>query len=116
VKIKFLADENLRRAVVLGVRRHEPSVSFLQAFEVGASGASDPAVLQIAANEGCILVSHDFKTIPQHFHDFVRSQISPGVFLIPQRLALSIAIDELVMLWVASDAKEWVNQLCYLPL
>jgi hypothetical protein len=73
VKIKFLAGENLRRAVVLGVRRHAPSVSFLQAFEVGPSGASDPALLQIAANEGRILVSYDFKTTPQHFHDFVRS-------------------------------------------
>jgi hypothetical protein len=72
-------------------------------------------MLQIAPSEGRILVSH-FKTIPQHFGDFVRRQASPGVFLIPQRLALSTAIEELVMFWLASDAEEWINQLCYLPL
>lgn len=59
MKITFLADENLRRAVVLGVRRREPGVSFLQSFEVGAAGKDDPTVLQIAAREGRILVSHD---------------------------------------------------------
>ena len=34
---------------MLGVRRREPSVSFLQAFEMGAAGKDDLAVLQIAA-------------------------------------------------------------------
>jgi hypothetical protein len=42
LKIHFLADENLRRAVVLGVRRREPGISFLQAFELGAEGKEDP--------------------------------------------------------------------------
>jgi hypothetical protein len=56
VTIKFLGDENLRRAIVLGVRRREPSVSFVQAFDVGAAGKDDAEVLRIAANEGRILV------------------------------------------------------------
>ncbi|MDE3179371.1 MAG: DUF5615 family PIN-like protein, partial [Acidobacteriota bacterium] len=59
VKIKFLADEDLRRAIVLGVRRREPTVSFVHASDVGAAGLDDHAVLQIAAKAGRILVSHD---------------------------------------------------------
>jgi len=41
MRIKFLADENLRRAIVLGVRRREPSANFVEAFEVGAAGKGD---------------------------------------------------------------------------
>jgi len=52
LKVKFLADENLRRAIVLGVRRREPSTSFLQAFEMGAVGKDDLTLLQIATDPG----------------------------------------------------------------
>lgn len=116
MKIKFLADEDLRRAIVLGVRRREPTVSFAHAFDVGAAGLDDHAVLQLAAKEGCILVSHDLRTIPQHFRLFITRHTSPGVFLIPQKLPVSTAIEEPLIPWLASEAEEWVNQLRYLPL
>jgi Domain of unknown function (DUF5615) len=112
LKIKFLADENLRRAIVLGVRRREPSVSFVQAFEAGIAGKDDLAVLRIAADDGRILVSHDGRTMPRHFRAFVGRQASPGLVLIPQTLALGRAIDDLVLLWLASEDKEWINQIC----
>ena len=116
MKIKFLADENLRRAIVLGVRRREPSVSFAQAFEAGVTGKDDPAVLETAAGEGRVLVTHDFRTMPQHLRSFIAGRSSPGVILVPQRLAVSIAIEELLLIWAASDAAEWTNQLRCLPL
>lgn len=107
MKIKFLADENFRRAIQVGLRRIEPAVSFLHAFEVGAAGQDDFTVLQIAADEGRILVSHDFKTMPQHFSRFVTRRASPGLFLIPQQLSIGVAMEELLMFWVTSDAEEW---------
>ena len=116
MKIKFLADEDLRRSILLGVRRREPSVSFLSAFDVGAAGKSDSAVLRVAAEEGRILVSHDFRTMPQHFRRFADSAFSPGVFLLAQSLGPSRAIEELVTIWLASEAEEWANQLWSLPL
>ena len=116
MKIKYLADENLRRAIVLGVRRREPEISFVQAFEVGAAGKDDAAVLNIAAQEDRILVSHDVRTMPGHFREFTERNDSPGLILIPQRLALSTAIDELVLLWMASEDTEWINRICYLPI
>ena len=84
MKIKFIADEDLRRAIVLGVRRREPGISFLQSFQVGAVGQNDLAVLRIAAEEGRVLVSHDVRTMPQHFYEFTQRQASPGLILIPQ--------------------------------
>jgi hypothetical protein len=116
LKLKFLADEDLRRAIVLGVRRREPSVSFIESFEVGSNGKDDLTVLEIAAGDGRILVSHDVRTMPGHFRTFIARQESPGLILVPQRAALGRVIDDLVLLWLASDDHEWINQICYLPL
>ncbi|MGA3212913.1 MAG: hypothetical protein ABSD20_16525 [Terriglobales bacterium] len=73
-------------------------------------------MLAIAAEHGRILGSHDCRTMPQHFLQFIARRTSPGVFLVPQKLSLSTAIEELVVLWLASEADEWANQIRYLPL
>jgi len=43
-------------------------------------------------------------------------QESPGVFLIAQDVPVAVAIDALMLIWVASEAEEWANRLTYLPL
>jgi len=116
MKVKLLADENLRRAIVLGLRRREPAASFVQAYEAGLAGKDDLTVLRIAAEQNRILVSHDVRTLPEHFRHFMQRQASPGVILIPQKLSLRSAIEELLIIWLASEAEEWVNQIRFLPL
>jgi hypothetical protein len=81
-----------------------------------AEGKGDLEVLRISAGEGRILVSHDVRTMPRFFDQFISRQSSPGLILIPQKLALSTAIEELVLLWSASEAHEWENRICFLPV
>ena len=69
-----------------------------------------------AANEGRGLVTHDQRTMPYHFAEFIANRQSPGVFIIPQRLAIGAAIDELLLIWSASESDEWTNSILYLPL
>jgi len=114
--IRFLADENLRRAIVLGVRRREPSADFMLAYQAGVAGKDDLTVFRIAAEQNRLLVSHDLKTTPKHLQLFITNQTSPGVILIPQKLALSTAIEQLELIWLASEAEEWRNQMRFLPL
>jgi hypothetical protein len=117
VKVRFVADADLNRAVVSGVVRREPSVDFLTAQAAGLRGMDDSAVLTLAAELKRVVVSHDVGTMPAHFTAFrsVGKQ-SSGVFLIPQRLDVGTAIDELVLIWLASEASEWVDRLVWLPL
>lgn len=51
--------------------------------------------------------------MPRHFREFVAGHTSPGVFLIPQKLPIAQAIDMIVLVWAASEAPEWANQLTY---
>jgi hypothetical protein len=46
----------------------------------------DPEVLALAARDGCVLVTHDQKTMPSHFAAFVAMATSPDMLIIPQRL------------------------------
>jgi hypothetical protein len=114
VKLRFLADADLNRYIATGLRLREPGLGIMS----GASlvGMKDPEVLDRAAREGRALVSHDFGTMPKHFWEFVSHHHSPGIFLIAQTLPIGVAIDELAMVWEASEAVEWENQLTYLPL
>ena len=64
-----------------------------------------------------MLVSHDAGTMPGHFRTFRNDgKQSPGVFLIPQSLDVRTAIDELLLIWLVSEASEWENRVEWLPL
>jgi hypothetical protein len=78
---------------------------------------SDPEVLGLAAEQQRVLVSHDAGTMPAHFRASRKAgKHSAGVFLVPQSLDVGTAIDELLLIWLASDASEWEDRLEWLPL
>jgi hypothetical protein len=54
--------------------------------------------------------------MPPHFREFLARNQSPGVFLISQAWPVGNAVEELLLIWAASDHGEWANQLTYLPL
>jgi predicted nuclease of predicted toxin-antitoxin system len=115
--VRFLADADLNYAIVKGCRRHEPAMDFLSANEARLQGVPDPEVLALAAEQNRILVTHDLETMPGHFGEFLmRRESSPGVFLVSQYAAIGEVIDELVLVWAASDAEEWENRIVSIPL
>jgi hypothetical protein len=116
VKIKFQADADFNQTIVQALHRREPAIAFRTADAARLRGLPDPEVLATAAREGRILVLHDHHTMPVHFANFIATQQSPGVFLLSQDLPIRIAVEELVMIWEASEAEEWSNTLQYLPL
>lgn len=53
--------------------------------------------------------------MPMHFANFIFNHDSPGVLLIPQSLSIKQAVEELAIIWGASEAEEWVNTITWLP-
>ena len=49
--------------------------------------------------------------MPRHFAEFITKEVSPGVIIIPQKMPLAVAVEWLVIIWAASEAEEWVNQI-----
>lgn len=117
MKVRFLADADLNKTIVSGVLRRDPSIDFLTAQAAGLRCLKDPEVLALAAKQRRVLVSHDVSTLPAHFRTFRNAgKRSAGVFLIAQSLDIGIAIEELLLIWLASDASEWDDRLEWLPL
>lgn len=116
VSIRFLADADLNYAIVMGARGREPAIDFLTATEADLGGRADPEVLEFAASEGRIVVSHDTSTMPVHFSDRLRSgRMSPGVFLVRQRASVGQVVEAILLIWSASTPGEWAEQIHYLP-
>lgn len=116
MKIRFQADADLNQVIVQAVIRQEPSIDFQTATKADLAGLDDLAVLALAAEENRILVSHDRKTMPYHFANFLERQTSAGVILIPQSLSLAQAAEDLILIWSATETEEWENRIGYLPL
>lgn len=116
MKIRFQADADFNEDVVAGLLRRVPEMDFQTAGEADLRGLSDPAVLARAAADGRVLVSHDGKTMPSHFAEFITSGKSPGLLIVPQNLNTQAAIEELLLVWAASAADEWTNRIARLPL
>ena len=83
--IRFQADADLDHDIVLSVRQRELAVDFASAAEGGLIGIEDSEVLEIAAQQGRILITHDRRTMPGHFRDRLEAGgSSPGVFILSQ--------------------------------
>ncbi len=116
MKVRFQADADLNQIIVKATLRLEPAIDFQTAQAAGLAGLEDPDVLSLAAEQGRILVSHDRKTMPVHFGQFIVSENSPGVLIVSQKLSVSHVVEDLLLIWLASEPDEWVNCLRSLPL
>jgi hypothetical protein len=116
VKPRFQADNDLRSSIRTGVLRHEPSIDFQSALAIGLDGISDPEVLRLAMVQNRILISHDENSMPGHFTDFLKGgNRSPGVLLVPQGAPVGRVIESILLVWIASEAAEWVDRVVWLP-
>ena len=116
MSIRFLADADLDYAIVQGIRRREPAIDFKSANDARLEGLPDDGVLEVAAVEQRILVSHDKRTMPVHFAARIKSgRRSPGVLLALPRASVGDIVESLLIIWSSSREEEWTDQIHHLP-
>ncbi|MCY4386141.1 MAG: DUF5615 family PIN-like protein [Desulfurellaceae bacterium] len=116
MKVRFQADADLNLVIVKATLRRGPGIDFQTAHAAGLSGLHDRDVLALAAQAGRLLITHDRKTMPRHFAEFVMQKTSSGVIVIPQKLPIRVAVADLLLIWETSESEEWVNRIQSLPL
>ena len=57
--IRFLADENFDRNIVFGLTPRDPDIVAILAQDTDLAGTDDSAVPEWAANQACIVLTHD---------------------------------------------------------
>ena len=114
---RFLADHDLNEHILDGVLRREPAVDIVRARDVGLGDRPDPEVLEFAAAHGFLVVSHDVNTMPGHAYDRIQAgHPLAGLLMVRQTAPIGPVIDSLVLIWSASEAEEWRDQVRFLPL
>ena len=115
MKLRFQADNDLDRRIVVATRRLDPTIDFQTAQALKLHGVPDTLVLKRAAEAARILVSHDRRTLPGFFREFITTNASPGLIILSQRLPVGKEAELLHLLWEVSEAEEYVNILYSLP-
>jgi hypothetical protein len=111
VTLRFQADADFNLKIVTATVRREPTLDFRTADHAGLRGLTDLEVLARAAADGRLLVTHDRRSMPRHFGEFVSKTPSPGVLILPQYLPIGAVVEELLLIWSATDASERVDRL-----
>jgi len=115
--LRFAADENFNGDIVRGLLRRNPKLDIVRVQDVGLSGADDPSVLQWAADQGRIVVTHDLSTLAKHaFQRVAAGQPMPGIFEVKSVAPIGQTIDDLILLAECSFEGEWEGQVRFLPL
>src|SRR5947209_15723452 len=109
---RFLADHDFNEHILHGVERQEPTIEIVRVQEVDLHERPDADVLAYAATQHLITLSHDVNTMPAEANARVAAgQAMPGLLLVQQRRPYRRVIEDLVLIAVASEAEEWVNQI-----
>lgn len=115
--LRLAADENFNGDIVRGLLRRNPKLDIVRVQDVGLSGADDRSVLQWAADQGRILVTHDISTLAKHACDRTATgEPMPGVFEVRTVAPVGQAIEDLILVAECSFDGEWEGQVRFLPL
>jgi hypothetical protein len=115
--LRLVADENFNNNILRGLLRRKPNLDIVRIQDVGLSGADDPAILEWAAREGRVLLTHDVTTMTRYAYERIQSgKRMPGIFEVSREVPLGVAIEDILLLAEFSLEGEWEGQVRFLPL
>ena len=108
----IVADEGFNRNILRGVLSHDPAIAIVRVQDVGMSGATDPDILQWAAQEGRIVLTHDKRTMrADAIARLIAGLPMPGLIVVHQDTPEGRAIEGLLLMIGTTFEGEWENQI-----
>jgi len=115
--LRFAVDEDFDNRIVRGLLRLLPTLDIVRVQDAGLLGKRDSEVLEWAASESRILLTHDASTMTKHAYARVGSgRQMPGVFEVGQEIPIGEALTDLLLIATCSLDGEYNCQVRYLPL
>jgi len=115
--LKLASDENLNNNIVRGLLRKKPDLDIVRIQDAGLIGADDPTVLEWAARENRVLITHDVATITRYAYERLDAgHAMPGVFEVNPSAPMGQVIEDILLLSEVSFEGEWEGRIGYIPL
>jgi len=114
---RLAADHNFDARIIAGLLRREPDLDIVRIRDAGLAMAPDPDVLEWAASEGRVLLTHDRATLVGFAYERVsHGEPMSGVIAISARCPIGRAVDELLLLLECTSDDEWTRRVFFVPL
>jgi len=115
--LKLATDENFNGDILHELLRQRPNLDIVRVQDVGLGGNDDPRILEWAAQEDRILLTHDRRTMIGYAYDRLRAgRPMPGVLVVSRDIAVGTVTEDILTQLEASLAGEWEGQVRYVPL
>ena len=115
--LHFLVDEDFDNDILRGVLRRKSDLDIVRAQDVGLGETQDREILEWAAQEGRIVLTHDVSMMTAYAYARVSNGLPmPGMFAVSQTAPIVRVIDDILLLAECSLEGEWEGQVRYLPL
>jgi hypothetical protein len=115
--LRLATDEDFNNRIFRGVLHRAPDLDIVRVQDAGLTLKDDPHVLEWAAREGRVLLTHDVTTMRKYAYDRIEAGLPmPGVFELSQDVPIGQAIEEILILAECSMEGEWEGQVRFLPL
>ena len=115
--MRLLTDENFNGAILRGLLRRLPKLDVVRVQDVGLIHAEDTTILEWAANENRILLTHDVATITKYAYERIAQELSmSGVIEVIATAPIGRIIDDLELLILCSQPEEYEGKILFIPL
>jgi predicted nuclease of predicted toxin-antitoxin system len=114
---RLLIDQNFDHRILRGVRLWVSSLDVVLASDAGLATAEDPDLLEWAAAQSRVVVSHDLKTlVPFAYQRMAAGKRMPGVILVLASAPVGRAIDDILMILGCCREDELEGQVYIVPV
>jgi len=117
--IQYLLDENVDLLLRVELLNCEHTMVVWRIGDPGApsKGSLDPEILCWCEQNGFILVTNNRKSMPRHITDHIKNgRHVPGIFELNPNMSIRETVEELLLIWGASEMKEYQDVIIYLPI
>ncbi len=119
MEIRYLLDENVNPVLRTELLRREPRLTVWKIGDPGAppKGTPDLDILAWCEENSFILITNNRKSMPSHVKTHLaKGRHFPGIFELNPDMSLGETIEELLLVWGASEAHEYQDLLLFLPI
>jgi predicted nuclease of predicted toxin-antitoxin system len=115
--LRLLTDENFNHRILRALRLRVQSLDYVTVQSEGLTSSTDEQLLEWAANNNRVIVTHDVRTMPDHAATRLAKQLGmPGLIIVPNKLELGQATDELQIIIECAGAADLKDGIYFLPL
>lgn len=115
--MRFAADENFDGGILKQLHQRLSDLDVVRVQDTEMYQSSDPVLLDWAAKQERIILTHDVQTLVGDAYARVAKGLPmPGVILVSGKLDIGKALDDLELVIAAGKPEDFDDQVIFIPL